>query len=270
MGSVLDIIQSIIIAGVIALLVLGVHLMTMKSSSEHRAIQQMQSMADMAVTILQEEIRFLHSFVADSVRVNTNTLYFRDTDGTIVIIEATTDTLTVSKYERGAEIVSGQIQIIPTPDSARVQGNPAIPLGSLIQLTSALGEGELKIINRLGAHAENRRVFIKGTWDMTYSTMPEYTIYQTTEVYKRHYNLRLLDKSNDGTYVFNMVDLAPDGTPVNIAQSSIDTKDIDMIRVNISVQNRPEDLYQDVSDEYVIDLEQDFFLRGFRLPSAGG
>ncbi len=267
MASILDIVNSIIIAGIIALLVFGVHLMTMKSGVENRAAQQMQGLADGAVTILQEEIRFLHSFVSDSLKVSSNTLYFRNTAGQIVFMEAFNDSLEISKLSIGSQTYTDAVNSIPSANSVILSGSPSVAQGSLIRLTSELGEGQWRIVESYNSGL--KKVTIRGEWDMVPDVMPDYDIYNSSLISSQIYKLRLLDKSYQNVYAFNLIKLNPDGSVMNVG-NTIDAKDVDMIRVNISIQSQPEQFYQDSIGDYVIDLQKDFFLRGFRLPSAGG
>jgi hypothetical protein len=272
MASILDIVQSVIVAGIIALMVLGVHMMTLRSSTENQVMQQLQGVADLAVTIIQEEIRHLHSFVSDSVRVNTNSIYFRDPDGTIVFMEAEDDSLFILKLTKGSELLTGTVSAVLSSNSVMVTGNPAISAGSLVMLVSPLSQGETKIVKNYSS--AQQRLTIRGEWDMTFSANPgplNFHIYQTTQLDSRTYHLRLVDRSDDEIYVFNMVEWGSGGEPVNTSDTVKDMKNIYLIRVNITVGSSPDQLYSSCENEqFYTELQKEFFLRGYRLPSPGG
>ncbi len=268
MASMLDIIHSVIVAGVIMLLVLGIHLMTMKTSTENRVIQEMQGMAETTISILQEEIRFLHSFASDSVRVSSNTLTFRDINDQIVFIQSFNDSLNVTKNSMGSLIGSGYVTFVLSSDTVLLSGSHTIPKGSLIRFTSPLtGEAQLKFVDY---HINSLKILkVRGRWDMRVVYGTRYDVYNSTIEDNKTYKLSLLDNSPT-IYTFSLKQLNPDGSTAFSPFFNIDSSNVDLINVNIIIKSDPNKLYSDETKEFTVNLNKDIFLRGYRLPSTGG
>jgi len=82
----LDILQSAIIAIVIALLIFGIHLMTMRTKQENDVFYRMQSEANSVAAIIQEEIKTLYDFATDPDTTFTDDITFINTQNEIVTI----------------------------------------------------------------------------------------------------------------------------------------------------------------------------------------
>lgn len=269
MGSILDLIQSAIIAGIISLMVIGVHFMTMKSSTENRVIQQMQGTGDGALAIMQEEIRFLQSFTSDKVRIESNNLYFRNRFDNIVYIEVHNDSLVVAEYSLNPAnlIRQGNVNYFDGDNGLKTPGGYTVPYGYAIDLSDPdTGEdGQIKIIESYNINGD---VTIKGTWDFEPTDMPEYKVYEANRVSYRSYQLNLIDQSNQGKYAFNLISLDADGQEETIAGTAIPANNIDLIRTTIAIRSKPEQLYSESHTDFIIPLEKEFFLRGHRLFSS--
>ncbi len=269
MASILDLIQSAIVAGLISLMVIGVHFMTMKSSTENQVIQHMQGTGDGAIAILQEEIRFLQSFTSDKVKVENNSLSFRNNYDNIVFIEVHNDSLVVAQYSLNPSnlIRQGTVLHFIADNSLKTPGGYTVPYGYAIDLSDPnTGEdGQIKIIE---SYNNNGDVTVKGTWDFIPTTMPHYKVYEADRISYRSYQLNLLDQSGQGKYAFNMISLDASGQEETITDPAIPVSDIDLIRTTISIRSKPEQLYSDSHTDFVIPLEKEFFLRGHRLFSS--
>jgi hypothetical protein len=97
MNSMLDIIQSVIIAGLIAVLVFGIHIMTMRTGQENRVIQQMQGKADAAIALLQEEIKTARQSI--SISADKDSLSFVNTSSEVVTIWREERALKISRND---------------------------------------------------------------------------------------------------------------------------------------------------------------------------
>ena len=268
MSSILDIVNSVIIAGVIIALVLGIHFMTMRSSTENQVLQRMQGLADVAVTILQEEIRHLHSFASDSLLVSTNTLYFRNTDGQTVILNSTDDVLEVTKFTvSSAPLVTGTVVSFVSDSVINISPGIAMPANSMIRLSSPLGDAQTKKISDY--NSDNGRTEIFGSWDMIVDNTTLFEILAISGLTEQTYNLRLIDQSPQ-VFTFNLRKLNPDGSDAPITTDAINAADVDLIRVIVVIASQEEELYQDIPQQFTVNLQKDFFLRGYRLPSVGG
>jgi len=271
MGAALDLVQSAIIAGMIVILVLGVHFMTMKSSTENRVIQQMQGMADVTGSILQEEIRSFHGFCSDSLRIASNNLYFRNNLDQIVYIEAFTDSLVVEKYEvdESTELSTDIIDYFMDSNTIKIPSGYTPPPGRLAITLSALDtfqDSQTKIVK---SYDLSGVVEIKGKWDfMPSDEMPQYELYAANRVFKHTYSIDLLDLSAQNDYVFNMIKIDSSGSEVLLAEETLGAKNINLIRVNVTVHSKAEELYQDDNQEFRVNLQKEFFLRGHRLYST--
>jgi len=184
MNSFLDIIQSVILAGIIVLMVFGVHLITLKTGTENRVINQMQGIADATLVLIHEEIRMLNNFGTDSLATSSNSISFVSDIGSVTIA-AFNDSLVVTKN-------GGQ---------------------------------------------------------------------------RQNYNLSLLDRSAENVYVFNLLQLDTGGNIVT-GGTKIHPEDVDIVRVNLSISSRPQDLYHDTNESFRVDLRKDLFLRNLHLTSS--
>lgn len=265
MTSILDIIQSVMIAGIVSLMVLGVHFMTMRTSNETMVVQHMQGVAQQTMAILQEEIKQIHSFTSDSLKVYSNTLYYRKLNDNIVLMEAHTDTLTIREVTVGSQLSFGLIHSVPSENSVVLTGTPTVSPGNLILLTSEMGEGQWKLIDSY--NSASKTVTVRGEWDMIPYGAAEYSIYQTNQVAYRTYWLNLKDKSDQDIYAFNLVQLNQDGSEAPIGGGIVDARrdarNIHLLRVTVSIKSRQDQLYDGKDEQYVIDLQRDFFLRGY-------
>jgi len=93
----LDIVQSVIIAGLIAMLVFGIHIMTMRTGQENRVIQQMQGKADAAIALLQEEIKTARQSL--TLSADRDSLSFVNTSSEVVTIWREERTLKISRND---------------------------------------------------------------------------------------------------------------------------------------------------------------------------
>ncbi len=271
MASILDIIRSVIIAGIIAVMVFGVHLMTHRSAVENQVYQQMQGLSDGAIAILGEEIRNLKNFASTDVKIETNHLYFFNLHNNLVYLGVTEDQLSVLEVIIGAETDQGSVLSYDDEEQAIVlQGNPSIPPGSIITVISADElEDQTKIISGQNPGSAGGYI-IKGNWD----TIPEsgytYRINNSDYAREQYYSLNLIDRSDEDIYAFSLIQLTSDGSEATVSGDVMQAGFVYLIRADISLRSKAEDLYQDTNQEFVTNLSKDFYLRGFRLPDSGG
>lgn len=169
----LDILQSAIIAVIIATLVLGIHLMTMRTKVENDVMLRMQTQADAVAAILQEEIKTLFRFQVDEDFEPGNTITFFNTQNQAVEISYTE-------------------------------------------------EGTL-FIEREGGNNSNYHL------DLSDETL--------------NFSLLTWDNSLKG---YRKPDAA---------------EEVDLLRINLVIHSNPEDLYQDMEQEFTVNIHRDILLR---------
>jgi hypothetical protein len=263
MAPMLDILQSVIVAGIIVLLVLGIHLMTMKTGTENRVLQEMQGLLDVGMEVFQEEFRHLDDFTSDHLKPNTNDLYFNNTNGEIVYIKNHTDSLTITKTKPGSQTSTGTVKQANGKNSIDLNGSPSVPSLAIIKITSSTpGRNQTKLISSYSSGA--RRVNIVGEWDILPTSDDTYQIISVAEQKKHSYRLNLLDRKPD-IYTFNLKQIDENGSIVTPGGATINADNIDVINVSLTIASREKDLYQDHPQQFTSSIQKDFFLRGYRL-----
>lgn len=75
MAAHLDLILSVIVVGLLTLLIFSVHAFMIETSVDNRLTQEMQDFADVSITVMQEEIRYLNELI----ELNDHSVRFTNT-----------------------------------------------------------------------------------------------------------------------------------------------------------------------------------------------
>ncbi|MBW6516760.1 MAG: hypothetical protein K0B81_09145 [Candidatus Cloacimonetes bacterium] len=179
----LDILQSAIIAIVIAVLIFGIHLMTMRTKQENDVIYRMQREATSVSAIIQEELKSLYYFDSDpDYQDDTFTLTeisFINTQGHLVSIEFDNEARNLIIEHRDPE------------DNSILQTNSY----------------------RLNLDEDN-------------------------------FTFSLRTRDNTVAYVKG---------------------DVDLIMINVTLRSRDEDFYQDMVQQFTVNIGKDHYLRNIQL-----
>jgi hypothetical protein len=240
-------------------------MMMMKTGAENRVYQQMQGIADNGMLIFQEELRQLSKFASDSLLVKNNTLHFYNTSGSLVCIENFGDSLMIVKTQPDAPTSTGQVNTI-SGNFVTLKGTPDVPAYSIIKLKNpSTGLSQSKLVTSYISGA--KKVTIAGEWDFPPTTSDTYEIISSSDHSKNVFHIKLI-KPDSGNYTFNLGKINDNGERVTINNARIISSEVNVVTVSITIKSREQDLYQD-QQPMTVNLQKDFFLRGYKLSTVG-
>lgn len=83
MSTLLDIVSAVVIAGIIFLLIMNIQATMLESNVENRMMQDLQGMADVTISFIQEEIKRLTEFE----EITDSTIRFKNTNNDVITFE---------------------------------------------------------------------------------------------------------------------------------------------------------------------------------------